>query len=77
MILKNRRTRESLDITYPEFRRKFAREIQEAFESYRQTQLAKKFYNFQDDNSMEFNFYFELQWNFNNFGNSAWYIEKI
>ena len=77
MILKNRRTRESLDITYPEFRKKFTREIQEAFDDYRQTQLAKKFYNFQDDNSMEFNFYFELQWNFNNFGNSAWYIEKI
>ena len=63
MILKNRRTRESLEITYPEFRKKFAREIQEAFDDYRQTQLAKKFYNFQDDNSMEFNFFFELQWN--------------
>ena len=24
------------------------------------------------DNSMEFNFYFQLQWNFNNFGNSVW-----
>ena len=76
MILKNRQTRESLDITYPEFRKKFAREIQEAFESYRQTQLTKNVYNFQDDNSMEFNFYFELQWNFNNLGNSIWYIES-
>ena len=34
-------------------------------------------YNNKNDNSMEFNFYFNFLWNFNNFGNSAWYIEKI
>ena len=60
MILKNKRTREIIEITYPEFRQKFAKEIQNAFESYRQTQLKKYPYKVQDDNSMEFNFYFEL-----------------
>ena len=30
-----------------------------------------------DDNSMEFNFYFSLQWNFNHFGMSNWYIERM
>ena len=56
MILKNKLTRESLEITYPEFRKKFAKELQTAFESYRRTQLNKYSYNFKDDNSMEYNF---------------------
>ena len=63
MILKNKLTRESLEITYPEFRKRFAKEIQTAFESYRRTQSNKYSYNFKDDNSMEYNFYFQLQWN--------------
>ena len=65
MILKNKLTKETLDIPYSEFRIKFAKEIQEAFESYRKTQLNKYSWNFKDDNSLEFNFYFELHWNFN------------
>ena len=39
MILKNKRTGEKLKITYPEFRNKFAKEIQVAYESYRQKLL--------------------------------------
>ena len=64
MILKNKLTKETLDIPYSEFRKKFAKEIQDAFESYRKTQLNKYSWNFKDDNSLEFNFYFELHWNF-------------
>lgn len=77
MILRNKRTRETLEIEYPEFRKKFAKEIQNSFESFRKTELNKTFYNVKDDNSIEFNFYFQLQWNFNNFGNSVWYIERM
>lgn len=77
MILKNKLTRETLEITYPEFRKRFAKEIQDAFESYCKIQLNKYSYNFKDYISMEFNFYFELHWNFNHFGNSNWYIERI
>ncbi len=77
MILKNKLTKEKLDIPYSEFRKKFAKEIQNAFESYRKTQLNKYSWNFKDDNSLEFNFYFELQWNFNHFVNSNWYIERM
>ena len=77
MILRNKRTREMLKIEYSEFRTKFAKEIQIAFDSYRKTQLNKYPYKFQDDNSMEYNFYFDLQWNFNHFGNSIWYIERM
>ena len=61
MILKNRRTREILEMKYPEFREKFAKEIQVAFDSFRKTELNKPFYNYKDDNSMEFNFYFQLR----------------
>ena len=77
MILKNKFTRETLEITYPEFRKKFTKEIQIAFESYRKTQRNKYSYNYKDDNSIEFNFYFQIQCNFNHFGNSNWYIEKM
>jgi hypothetical protein len=77
MILKNKLTRETLNIPYFEFRKKFAKEIRDAFDSYRQTQLNKYSYNFKDDNSLEFNFYFELQWNFNHFGMSNWYLERM
>ena len=77
MIIKNKLTREILDIPYSEFRKKFVKELQDAFESYRKTQLNKYFYKFKDDNSMEFNFYFGLQWNLNHFGMSNWYIERM
>lgn len=56
MILKNKLTKETLDIPYSEFRKKFAKEIQIAFESYRKKQLNKYSWNFKDDNSLEFNF---------------------
>ena len=57
MKVKNKLTRETIEITYPEFRKKFVKEISTAFESYRRTQLNKYSYNFKDDNSMEYNFY--------------------
>jgi len=42
MILKNKLTKETLEIPYSEFRKKFAKEIQDAFESYRKTQLEQQ-----------------------------------
>lgn len=77
MILKNKLTKETLNIPYFEFRKRFVKEIHDAFESYRKTQLNKYSYKFKDNNSMEFNFYFDLQWNFNHFGISNWYIERM
>ena len=77
MILKNKLTKETLDIPYSEFRIKFAKEIQTAYESFKKTELNKTFYGYKDDNLLESNFYFDLQWNFNHFGNSNWYIERM
>ena len=77
MILKNKLTRETLDIPYSEFRKKFAKEIQDAFESFKRTELNKTFYKYKDDNLIETYFYFDIRWNFNHFGNSNWYIERL
>ena len=41
MIIKNKLTGETLELPYSEFRKKFAKEIETAFESYRKTQLNK------------------------------------
>ena len=49
MIIKNKLTRETLNISYSEFRTKFAREINVAFEGYRKTQLNKYSYKFKDE----------------------------
>ena len=75
MILKNKRTRETLELTLPEFKIRFAKELKRAFESYKQIELAKPYFKIK--NVDEDDFYFDLQWNFNHFGNSTWYIEKI
>ena len=75
MILKNKQTRESIQLSYAEFQVKFAQEIQTALESYIKTENAKSY--FKTNKSPEVDFYFDLQWNFNHFGNSNWYIEKL
>ena len=77
MILKNKLTKETLNISYSEFRKRFARELQLAFESYRQIQLNKYSYKIKYNNSIEQDFCFDLQWNFNHFSNSNWYIERM
>lgn len=77
MKVRNKLTKGTLNISYSEFRKHFARELQLAFESYSQTQLNKYSYKIKDNNSFEQNFYFNLQWNFNHFGMNNWYIEKV
>ena len=77
MKVRNKLTKETLNISYFDFRKKFSKEIQVAFESYRQTELNKYFSKIQTNNSIEQDFYFDLQWNFNHFGMSNWYIERL
>lgn len=77
MILKNKLTHETEEIEYSTFKKKHEKDIRTAFESYRLTQLNKYPYKFQDDISIENDFNFNLQWNFNHFGASNWYIEKM
>lgn len=60
VVIKNKLTKEILELTYPELREKFVKEIYDVFKSYHKTQLNKYSCWFKDDNSLEFNFYFEL-----------------
>ena len=75
MILKNKLTKERMQLSYTEFQVRFAQEIQTALRSYVQTENAKQY--FKINKNIEPEFYFDLQWNFNHFGNSNWYIEKL
>ena len=78
MIVKNKRTRETLDITLEEFKKKFAKEIKDSLESYKRTVLAKPtFPPFKVNNDIEGDYFFSLRYNFNNHGISNWYIERI
>ena len=75
MKVKNKQTRECINISYAEFQTRFAKEIRAALESYIRTENNKPY--FKSNKNPESDFYFDLQWNFNHFGNSNWYIEKI
>ena len=75
MILINKRIREKLELTLAEFKIRFAKEIKRAFESYKQTELAKPYFKIKNVN--EDDSYFDLQWNFNHFGNSNWFVEHM
>lgn len=44
MIVRNSRTREILELTEREFKQKFALHINQAFESYKNTVLAKPYF---------------------------------
>ena len=44
MILRNKRTREIINITLFEFKIRFAKEIKTAFQSYMHTELAKPYF---------------------------------
>ena len=75
MILINKRTRERIQLSYTEFQTRFAQDMQTALESYIKTENTKPY--FKANKTAESDFYFDLQSNFNHFGISAWYIEKL
>ncbi len=77
MIIKNKKTKEIDEIQYNDFKNKYKKEITEAFESYKRTQLNKQYYTYNKNNLLEQDFFFNLQWNFNHFGMSNWYIERM
>ena len=75
MIVKNKRTKETVEVTYSKFFVLFRKEITDAFESYEKSELAKPYLKNNDE--LEGDFKFNLQWNFNHHSNSNWYIERI
>ena len=80
IILKNRRTNESRQLSLEEFKNEFRMELTQAYNNYKNQEEQKdmllppfmhKNRNYQSD------FYFDLRWNFNNHQTSLWYIERI
>lgn len=80
IIVKNKRTKETVELPLNEFKIKFRLELAQAFNSYKNTQeqkdmllppIMRKIKDYESD------FYFELQWNFNHHQTSLWYIERI
>ena len=76
MLIVNRHTREKINMSFEEFQKQFIKQIQIAIENYINIQNTKHLY-YSKNNSYESDFFFDLQWNFNNLSNSAWYIEKM
>ncbi len=75
MILRNKLTKETLNIPYSNFKSRFSKEIQFALDSSIRNQNNKQTFKF--NKNFESDFYFDLQWNFNHFGMSNWYIERL
>jgi len=75
MILCNKQTRKKLEISISEFKIKFAKELKAAFESFKKSENAKSYFKLKDYTEQDF--YFNLQWNFNHFGISNLYIERL
>ena len=74
-IVKNKRAKETLELTEAEFKKQFTKEIQTAYESFKRSEQNKPYFKL--NKGSESDFYFSLQFNFNNYTNSNWYIEKI
>lgn len=75
MLLKNKLTHETLELSLQEFKIRFRKELQVAIESYIKSEKAKPYYRLHEPS--EDDFYFDLRWNFNNFSNSVWFIERM
>lgn len=75
MISRNKLTKEIINISYNDFKTRFSKEIQAALDSYIRAQNNKQTFKF--NKNFESDFYFDLQWNFNHFGMSDWYIERL
>lgn len=72
MILKNKRSRETLNINLKLVLQKSLKH-KTAFESYMRTEEVKPYYRIKK--TYESDFYFNLQWEFNHFACTDWYIE--
>lgn len=77
MIIRNKRTGEKIELSYDEFKEKFDKDVKISLDSFRKTERSKILYRYKTDNIIESDYFFNLRYNFNNFGNAVWYIERI
>ena len=73
MILKNKRSRETLNITLSDFKISFNKELKTALESYIRSEKVKLYYKIKKTYESDLN----LQWNFNHLACTDWYIEQL
>ena len=76
----NKLTREKLELDEKTFKKQFGKELNDAINHYINSMQYKAYlypYKIKGHKEYESEFEFNLQWNFNNYTNSNWYIEKI
>lgn len=80
VTVNNKLTKVRYTITEDVFKNQFGRELTDAINHYINSMQYKAYlYPFKIKGFKEYEseFCFNLQWNFNNYSNSNWYIEKI
>ena len=76
--LVSRRTRQERVLSLQEFKQEFQNELYQAINTYSAHQKSKDFFNAYFRNpDYKSDFYMSLQFNFNNYAMSEWYIERI
>lgn len=80
LVVKNRRTNESIELDLEEFKSKFRMEITQAFNNYKANEEQKEMLLpplMQKNKNYKSDFYFDIRWNFNHHQTSLWYIDRI
>ena len=80
MIIKNKLTKETLELSIDKFKLIFGKELNDAINHYIKSQQYRIYlYPIKIKSFTEYDseFCFDLRWNFNNYNNSNWYIERM
>ena len=79
ITIKNKRTRELRVLSYEEFKAQFKAEFERAYQGFIRHETEKNAFlpEFMQKHLSEADFLLSLQWNFNNYSRSEWYILAI
>lgn len=79
IIVKNKRTCEQRVLSYEEFRKVFILDFDRAYQGFIRHETEKNAFlpEFMQKHLTEADFLLSLQWNFNNYSHSEWYIAAI
>ena len=79
ITLENKRTREQRVLSYEEFRKEFKLDFNHAYQGFIRHENEKNAFlpEFMQKHLSEADFLLSLQWNFNNYSRSEWYILAI
>jgi len=79
IMLTNTRTREQRVLSFEEFKAQFKTEFERAYQGFirHETEKNALLPEFMQEHLTEADFLLSLQWNFNNYSRSEWYISAI